>query len=121
MSVMRPDKTKIVLPRCGADEFWQLVSDHYAGDDARKWKYLAMLALRENAGWPLDYIGGVFAHSKGHILRCLKRVKRELRLRFAASPEFLGYDDPEDEPNAQRIEDRTVSGRSAHWPIERPQ
>lgn len=97
MSVSRVDGTKVVLPRTGADEFWQTIHDHYAGQDTRKWKYLAMLALRENAGWPLDRIGAVFGHPKGHVTRCLSRIKDELRTNFAASPEFL--DLPDDECN----------------------
>ncbi|MCA9111882.1 MAG: hypothetical protein KDA52_18155 [Planctomycetaceae bacterium] len=93
MSVAKPNGTKVVLPRTGADEFWQTVHDHYAGDDARKWKYLAMLALRENAGWPLDRIGNVFGHPKGHITRCLRRIKEELRGSFYRSPDFLELSD----------------------------
>lgn len=93
MSVARPNGTKILLPRSGPDQFWQLIHDHFAGDDARRWKYLAMLALRENAGWPLDRIGTVFGHPKGHVTRCLRRIKLELRKDFEASPEFLELDD----------------------------
>lgn len=92
MSVARPNGTKILLPRSGPDQFWQLIHDHFAGDDARRWKYLAMLALRENAGWPLDRIGNVFGHPKGHVTRCLARIKQELREDFEASPEFLDLD-----------------------------
>lgn len=94
MSVANPEGTKILLPRSGADEFWQRVHDHYAAEDPRKWKYLAMLALRENAGWPLDRIGNVFGHPKGHVTRCLTRIKSDLRAQFAAAPEFLDLDDP---------------------------
>jgi len=72
----------VVLPRTGADDFWQRVHEHYAGDDRRRWKYLAMLALRENAGWPLDKIGQVFGHPKGHVTRCLERIKGDLRAEF---------------------------------------
>lgn len=89
MSTMRQDETKIVLPRSGPDHFWRLIHDHYAREDQRKWKYLAMLALRENAGWPLDYIGQVFGHPKGHVTRCLSSIKRELRTRFHMSPNLL--------------------------------
>ena len=96
MSTIIPNGEKIVLERCGADEFWKLVCEHYAQEDARKWKYLAILALRENAGWPLDRIGYVFNHPKGHILRCLAQVKQELRDRFRASPHFLVFSDPDD-------------------------
>lgn len=90
MSMIGLDGCKVILPRCGADEFWQIVHEHYAAEDARKWKYLAMLALREAAGWPLTEIGYVFGHPKGHVSRCLEAIKAELRERFAAHWEELG-------------------------------
>lgn len=89
MSTMREDTTKIVLPRGGADDFWDAVHDHYANDSRQKWKQLAMLALHENAGWPLRYIGLAFSHRTGHVSRCLERIKTELRKRFRVSPLFL--------------------------------
>lgn len=95
MSVARPDGTKVILPRSGADEFWLTIHQHYAGEDSRKWKYLAMLALRENAGWPLERIGQVFDHPKGHVTRCLTRIKKELQVRFRMSPDFLELADDE--------------------------
>lgn len=95
MSVTRHNGTKVVLPRTGADEFWQLVHDHFANADERKWRYLAMLALRENAGWPLDRIGNVFGHPKGHVTRCLARIKQEMRITFQAEPAFLDLPDDE--------------------------
>lgn len=85
MSIVREDTTKIVLTRSGADEFWQTVFEQYARDNPRKWKYLAMLALRENADWPLEYIGLVFSHRKGHVKRCLDRIKKELRKRLGST------------------------------------
>lgn len=93
MSVTKRDGTKIQLPRIGADQFWKLVQEHYAHEDDRKWKYLAILALRENAGWNLDRIGKVFNHPKGHITRCLAQIKRELRANFEAAPEYLNLQD----------------------------
>ena len=113
MSVARPDGTKVLLPRSGPDEFWQLIHDHFAGDDARKWKYLAMLALRENAGWPLERIGNVFGHPKGHVTRCLTRIKRELRARFEASPEFLDLDDEfETQPSSPAVHPTSEHSRT---------
>ncbi|MEW4531039.1 hypothetical protein [Maioricimonas sp. JC845] len=106
MSVARQDGTKVVLPRSGPDEFWQTIREHYAGDDPRIWKYLAMLALRENAGWPLDQIGAVFGHPKGHVTRCLARIKTELRKRFEMAPEFLDVDEslcPEDRSPGRNV------------------
>ena len=95
MSVTRRNGTKILLPRTGRDDFWKTIHEHFAGDDERRWRYLAMLALRENAGWPLEQIGNVFGHPKGHVTRCLARIKQELRETFEAAPEFL--DMPDDE------------------------
>jgi hypothetical protein len=88
---------KIVLPRGGPDEFWQQVHDHYAGASPLKWKYLAMLALRENAGWPLDCIGLAFGHPKGHVSRCLQQVSDELRRNFQPPPPPRGFHDPDDD------------------------
>jgi hypothetical protein len=82
MSIMGTDKIKRILPRSGPDAFWQAVIDHYAGHDDRKWTSLAMLALREDADWPLKFIALVFGCSKGNVARRLQRIKRELRERF---------------------------------------
>ncbi len=92
MSVVRFDGTKIVLPRDGLDVFWKLVHQHFAADDERAWRYLAMLALRENCGWPLDRIGRAFGHPKGHVTRCLRRIKSELNRRFE-------LEDPRENPH----------------------
>ncbi|MFN0199342.1 MAG: hypothetical protein ACKVT0_21540 [Planctomycetaceae bacterium] len=92
MSVMNVEKIKVVLPRSGPDEFWSLVHQHFAAEDPLRWKYLAMLALRENAGWPLEQIGFVFGHPKGHIVRCLAAIKQSLRDRFCLAPEWFDLD-----------------------------
>ncbi len=89
MSVIRRDGLKVVLPRTGADVIWRLIHQHFAADDPTKWKYLAMLALRENAGWPLEQIGLVFGHPKGHVTRCLSRVRSDLKQRFELSADLL--------------------------------
>lgn len=93
MSIARQNGSKTVLPRTGPDHFWKLIHDHYAGEDQLKWKYLAMLALRENAGWPLEHIGTVFGHPKGHVTRCLTKIKHELRKNFRMSPNVLELSD----------------------------
>jgi hypothetical protein len=96
MSMIRKNGHKVVLPRGGNEQQWELIISHYAKADSRKWKYLAMLALKENAGWPLDCISSVFKHPKGHISRCLRQVKRELQARFSPQDRLgLGgaYDD----------------------------
>jgi hypothetical protein len=95
MSVIQNGE-KIVLQRSGADEFWNLIRERYAAEDPRKWKYLAILALRENAGWPLECIGRAFGHPKGHITRCLVNIKSELRDRFDLDQDWI--DSPDIEP-----------------------
>lgn len=82
MSVTNSDGTKILLPRSGPDAFWDALDEQFAPRDDRVWKYLAMLALRENAGWPVERIARAFRHNKGHITRCLERIKNEIRWRF---------------------------------------
>lgn len=90
MSVMDHRKVKVQLPRkAGSDPFWELMEREFAGDDPRRWKYLAMLALRENAGWPMAAIGKVFDHPKGHVSRCLVRIKQQIRDKFEIEPELL--------------------------------
>ncbi|QDT67057.1 hypothetical protein [Calycomorphotria hydatis] len=92
MSVVRSNETKIILHRSGQDQFWETIKRHYAADDPLVWKRLAMLALRENAGWPLDQIAAVFGHHKGHVCRCIEQTKREMRDRFDMEPTYLDYD-----------------------------
>ena len=75
MSVVNSRQEKIVLPRSGADGFWRMIMEHYAGTDQRRWKYLAMLALRENGGWPLETIGLVFDHPRATSAAALTRSK----------------------------------------------
>lgn len=93
MSVVARDGTKRMLPRTGADAIWQALCDGYldTGTDlerARRWRYLAMLALREHAGWPMACIGRAMGHPKGHVTRCLARIKSEIRERFELEPQM---------------------------------
>ncbi len=94
MSIVDRENKKVVLPRTGPDEFWQAVAEDFAGNDRRKWRYLAMLVLRETAGWPLEYIARTFKHKPGHITRCLDRIKEELQSTFFSPP---AADDAEDD------------------------
>jgi len=79
MSVVDKNGIKIVLPSPSFDGLWAKVQDEYAGDCDLRWRYLAMLALRENSGWSLERIGRVFHHSKGHVSRCLRSIRKDLR------------------------------------------
>lgn len=82
MSVVNRREVKIILHRSGPTDFWMRLFRDFAGNHRQcglRMKYLAMLALRENADWPLEEIGLVFNHPKGHVSRCLQRVKQWIR------------------------------------------
>ena len=87
MSTIDRHGGKVILPRIGPDDFWSAVREHYAGAEPTKWKYLAMLALKVNAGWSLDMIGNAFGHERGHVSRSLSALCRELQERFDWSSE----------------------------------
>lgn len=82
MTIMNRQAQRVVLPKSGPDSFWETVHEHFAGSDPQLWKYLAMLVLREDCGWQFDQIGWAFGHSKGHVLRCIAKVKEQLRAKF---------------------------------------
>jgi len=96
MSVMKENGERTILPRVGRDDFWAMIHERYAGQNSHRWKLLAILALRENAGWPLETIGAVFDHHRGHVSRLLTQVKRELRDQFERSPDWLEMGDPDE-------------------------
>ena len=73
---------RVILPRVNGDEFWETVREHYAQEDPRCWKFLAMFALHTTAGMSIEKIGHAFGHPPGHVSRCLQIVRRELRERF---------------------------------------
>ena len=104
MTVIREDNMKVLLPRLEGEDFWEIIHEHYAHQDTLKWKYLAILALRENAGWPLEKIGLVFGHHKGHVNRVLAKVKQEIRDTFEQSPDWLCMPDHDDFPNLEKLE-----------------
>ncbi len=84
---------RIVLPRVNGDEFWETVRDHYAQEDPRCWKFLAMFALHTTAGMSVEKIGYAFGHPPGHVSRCLQIVKRELRSRFRPPEDAAPFDE----------------------------
>ena len=66
MSMIRPNGHKDDPPPSrGLKRAVGVIIRHYAKADAAQVGYLAMLALRENAGWPLECIGYVFQPSQG--------------------------------------------------------
>jgi len=82
MSTTRPDGTKIVVSRNDANFFWATVEKQFAANNTKKWKHLGMLALRETAHWSIDSIAEAFGHHRGYVVRCLKKIKDELRDQF---------------------------------------
>ena len=109
MTVLNPDRQKIDPLRLGDDPFWDAVHEHYLDvpDDelgpveseaARlrqaRWKSLAMLALKENAGWSIETISRAFGHDAGHVSRAISRTTDDLR-------EALGRE-PSLDPKTQR-------------------
>lgn len=93
MSVTDRYGERITLYGSGPDAFWEVVKRRYAGEDERRWKYLAMLALRENAEWPLELIGLAFGHHRGHVMRCLNKVRDTLRDELEQEPNLWSEDD----------------------------
>lgn len=83
MSTVNERGGKVVLPRLAPDRLWETLARHYADRDPARWKRLAMVALHEDAGWPLSYIARLFGHHKGHVSRTVEKTKRELRELFA--------------------------------------
>ena len=90
MSVVRADGTKTLLPRSGPDAFWSAIREGYAGRDPRAWRRLAMFALREDVGWPIDLIAATFGRDEGHVARCLDEVRRDLKTLFRPEGRDVG-------------------------------
>lgn len=99
MSVVRRDGTKIVLDRRGKDTFWERVQDRFDGQSDLLWRYLAMLALNDVAGWSVEQIGRAFGHNRGHISRCIERVRTELRHEFGDRTDRASPEDRRPPPN----------------------
>jgi len=115
MSTVNEKGLKIVLPRLGEDSQWETIHKEYTAKNRLRWKYLAMLSLQINAGWSLEHIGFAFGHPKGHIVRCLDKVKAELRERFQYADEYLDTEQPENKSTPQN--------KNSKWntePVSRP-
>ncbi|VAX41672.1 hypothetical protein MNBD_PLANCTO02-3038 [hydrothermal vent metagenome] len=101
MSVVNEKGLKMTLPRLNKDTLWEEAEKAFAGKNKLRWKYLAMLSLQVNGNWSLENIGLAFGHPKGHIIRCLERVKEELRSRFEYADEYLESKPPESKLTSQ--------------------
>lgn len=83
MTVINEEKQRVLLSRMGSDPLWKTIAQHYAGEDPRRWKRLAMIALYECAEWPIGCIARLFGHTKGHVSRTIEKTRAELRRQFA--------------------------------------
>lgn len=77
----REDGPQVALPTSGPG-FWGTIITEYCAGDRRRFRYVAMLALREQSGWTLEMLGQTFGHPKGHVSRILRKVTRDLQRRF---------------------------------------
>ena len=81
MSITNRHGNKVVLPR-QREGFWEAVEDVYAGDDAQAWRRMAMLTLKEVAGWPVERIALMLGQRPSYVRDCITEVKHDLRRRF---------------------------------------
>lgn len=84
MSVMNRKGQKVLLPRRGR-RFWDEVGGEYAHDDAQAWRRLAMLTLKEVAGWPVERIAMSLGEQSSHVRDGISEVTDDLRARFEPS------------------------------------
>jgi hypothetical protein len=80
MSVMNRRGFKVILPRA-PDEFWQDPDDRLP-QDIESWRRFAMLALCEDARWPVGRVARLFGRPPGVVLDCLDRARSDLRRRL---------------------------------------
>jgi hypothetical protein len=100
MTVINERCEKVILARPNRDVFWNLIQKHYAHDDPRVWRSLAMFALKETLGWTVGQIGAAFSVHPGHVSRCVTTARRELRRHFDFIPDPpTGFSDPDDPGN----------------------
>ncbi|MEX1098298.1 MAG: ParB N-terminal domain-containing protein [Planctomycetales bacterium] len=111
MTVTDRHRQRVVLPRSGPDLFWQRIRAHFSGDDPARWKALVMFALRVDCGWPLELIGHAFGHTKGHVLRCLRDLRNELRHTFAPPDDWFHGSERPDSHDDRSAEPPSLSGR----------
>ena len=57
-----------------------------ADAERQRWRSLAMLALRENAGWSLSRIGEAFGQDRGNVSRSIRNIARTLREELGSEP-----------------------------------
>ena len=134
MSVVNQNGEKILLPAKNPDAFWGHVIEEYAHRDVVAWRRLAMLTLRELAGWTYDRIGLVFEVNAGTAYRQIDRVTKTFRAEFCTDRVGLrphesdhdrdalirGLDEVEfDDPDCDPEERDRPEERRGEWPVDR--
>jgi len=83
MSVANQDGEKLVLGRTSeVPSVWT----EYASENPQRWKGLACLTLSLQ-GWPLERIGLVIGHSKGHVSRLVADTRVALEKMYRQDSE----------------------------------
>ncbi len=143
MSVVNQNGEKILLPAKNPDAFWGHVIEEYAHRDVVAWRRLAMLTLRELAGWTYDRIGLVFEVNAGTAYRQIDRVTKTFRAEFCTDRvglrphesdhdrdalirgldevEFdrVEFDDPDCDPRERDDHEERHEERRGEWPVDR--
>jgi len=120
MSVVDQRNFKILLPRLDLPQIWRMLLDEYFGStesDPVCRKRLAMLALHENAGWPMEEIGRLFNHDRGHVSRSLQAIKKQIRQRFH-DPEAIPREDVHKDHLTQSPQSEDAEAAKENEPVE---
>ncbi len=138
MSVVNQNGEKILLPAKNPDAFWGHVIEEYAHRDVVAWRRLAMLTLRELAGWTYDRIGMVFEVNAGTAYRQIDRVTKTFRAEFCTDRvglrphesdhdrdalirglEEVEFDDRDCDPRERDDHEERHEERRGEWPVDR--
>lgn len=98
MSAIRATGERAELPRAAPASPLITTLRQFAGRDARRWRFVAALVLREAHGLQLGEIGQAIGRSPGQVSRGLRRVVERLR------------EEPRPEPAAARDEPGHADG-----------
>lgn len=52
-------------------------------EDATKWRNVAMFMLYQSSGWTTTLIAKAFGHPRGHVSRCIRAIRKELKEKLA--------------------------------------
>ncbi len=96
MSVINRNGLKVILGKDGMSEIWRQLQKDYLSRKPYRQRWMAMFCLREMCGWTIESISFVVGQPKGHVSRCLKRIKEELVEQFEVSPTLFSHVEEEE-------------------------